>query len=293
MKRAKIIEGIRNATRAILSDLRDRSITQKLKFYEILKSMLETNTPRNKREIFYMSVTVFKSQLIVNRLVTDTARRLKVEESDLLISTSLKGLVYGNVEFVIQNIVIPYNAVGKQLIPDMRRVEKVICNCKTVLVIEKDTIFSSLINKSHPDVLYVCGRGYPCTNTLMFLKRIEKETQIYGIFDLDPFGLHIYTIYRYGSNRSSRYALCNMSRIGILASDALKYGVIDLLDLSERDRKIIIRLEIYNELKGDLSFMLRTKKKLEIESIMSHKDFDVTKYISSKIGRAVDSIKHT
>jgi len=50
-------------------------------------------------------------------------------------------------------------------------------------------------------VLLVTGKGYPCLATREFLVALLRQFDLsfYGLFDYDPYGIEIYSVYKYGS----------------------------------------------------------------------------------------------
>ena len=94
------------------------------------------------------------------------------------------------------------------LIPTLDTVESIHFNGQIVLVIEKDSIFQSLIQNFQSierqtgcHILLVTGKGYPCLATREFLVSIKLQFSVlfFGLFDFDPYGMEIFSVYKYGS----------------------------------------------------------------------------------------------
>ncbi|WUR05147.1 meiotic recombination protein SPO11-like protein [Vairimorpha necatrix] len=273
---------LRDLTRHTLRNIsKFPNILQRLKFYEELNNSLLSNTKKNKREIYYNSVEIFKSQSSVDRLIKETCIKLKCTQSDLLISTTLKGIYYGNIVFYKNNKEI-INCRGTSLIPDMSEIERVECKSKMIIVVEKDTIFSKIIRsknqedtkdvlndtnlKSSDDILFICGKGYPCHNTLALVNKL-KHIKMYGIFDFDPYGVEICTKYK------------TVQRIGVRREDINKENV---LELTENDIKRIRSLIKKGICVEDMEYMLENNIKMEIEGIFNRPGFDILEYIRER-----------
>lgn len=272
---------IEKDTRSILQNMRSLAQIQKLKFYGIVHEMLSHDTSRSKREIFYMAVPVFKSQSVVDKLVKATSTKFGVC-LDPYITASLKGLYSGPIRFhssegVIQN---------SKLIPDMQKVFRVECDATSVVVIEKDALFSFIVERTaRSDILFVCGKGYPCRNTIKLLQMIKIKK--YGIFDFDPFGLHIFSVYRKSMSEEDQPTFL---RLGITSQDLFDFKVSenDLISLNSRDLTYIenmIKRKDCESLNADLMFLKGLGKKLEMEAFINNEPDFFERFLDLKIAR--------
>lgn len=260
----------------LLVELKSRNLVMQLKIYEILRNMQVSGMIKNEREIFYMSVNTFRNQASVRRLIKRTASELQVSRLDLGIRNTLKGVFVGRLAFVKNKKTFPMESAdgNPQLIPDMSDIDDVLCDQKTTVVMEKDTMLSSVVfvmkeETAACNVLLVCGKGYPCRNTMMLLKMLEGKSRVFGLFDFDPFGLHIYIVYKYGSIASPELKVESMHRIRM--NDVFGQGVSenDLVPLNRHDCKMIQRLMGYSELVEDLQLLKSSMMKLELEAFFS------------------------
>lgn len=281
-----ITEKIKNDTRRLLTEWKQANMAKILKFYEILIELQKTRIPKNKREIFYTSVNIFKCQKTIDILIRRTTKLFNVTQIELYISSSLKGLYFGNVKFTINDKVV----TDTLLIPDMTYVENIEYNCSKVLVIEKDSIFSlitkSIIDdKQFSDVLFVCGKGYPCHNTLRFLEKLPKNVSVYGLFDYDPYGLHIYSTIKYGT-KNTEIRIEQMIHIGLKHQDLFDYKIDtkDLIEMKANDYNMIERLVgKYDCLRDELLFLKGMGKKMELEILTTKNPGFLTDYLIKKM----------
>ena len=341
-----------------------QTFLQKLSLYETIYDNLTTNTIRNRREIYYLSTHIFKNQKVLDNLIKNTCKQLNVEQKDLNITNTLKGLYYGKLKFVINNSIVDKN-YGLNLIPDMGYCSKVLHFYECCVVVEKDCMFSKIcrvymcsddLNKGNFDgmnnsnnikennninsnkndsisrnisnsrkdninmnskentfsnkfinnsrdnnninkkinskvnnnsyskenilnnrnsnnkknILLICGKGYPCMNTLKLLTLLNIKT--YGIFDFDPHGLEIYMCYK-KSNIS-------INKIGINLHQVINISCTKYIKLTKLDYVKIKNLCRYTELKDELIYMRDNDMKIEIESVFNDSGFDLCEFIN-------------
>ncbi|KAK6089703.1 hypothetical protein P3W45_001345 [Vairimorpha bombi] len=270
------LESIKNkleelVIKTLKSIRRHPNILQKIKFYEQVHQSLSLNIIKNKREIYYNSVQIFRTQKNVDKLIKETCSILGVSQPDLLISTTLKGIFNGSLVFYRNNKIIYQNNQGTSLIPDMSTIDRVKCEYKKCVVIEKDTIFSKIVRSyTRNDILFVCGKGYPCGNTLSLVKNLV-DVKIYGLFDFDPYGLEI----------CSKYP--SLKRIGLCLEDIEWVDKSSYIKLSEFDNRKIERMMLNHNFNKDLNFMKNNNLKIELEGLFNSKEFNLECFLDSKI----------
>ncbi|EOB11640.1 meiotic recombination protein rec12, partial [Nosema bombycis CQ1] len=101
MNSNKILKNLKSLTLKALTTIRSKSVLKKLRFYEILFEMNSQGIIRNKREIFYLDVPIFGKQEVVDSLIKETCKELKEIPFGLNITNTLKGIYFGEVEFVL------------------------------------------------------------------------------------------------------------------------------------------------------------------------------------------------
>ncbi|AFN82876.1 DNA topoisomerase VI subunit A [Encephalitozoon romaleae SJ-2008] len=292
----KISKSLRYSTLKLLTDLKSRTLVVRIRLHEIIIEMQESGISRNEREIFYMDVNVFRTQTTVKRMISSIASELRVSKYELGVRNTLKGTFIGRLTFIkcgslsAMEICSPENT--PQLIPDMSKVKEVLCDYKKVLVVEKDTILQRIASEIGRErclegVLLVCGRGYPCKNTMLLLKMIENKTTISGFFDFDPFGIHIFCIYKHGSRMDPDTRVETITRIGVCVEDALERNKWEggFLELSDHDLKMIDKLMKFKDLASDLLFLKKTNKKIEMEAFFSKTSEELRHFLCKALRR--------
>lgn len=286
MHNTTIIDTIKTDTRLLLDAFNKRNLAKLLKFYEILIDMQRNLLTKNKREIFYHSVNIFKTQSTIDRLIERMNVKFQISQEDLLIASSLKGIYAGPIKFIMKDGVVE-NSV---LIPDMTRVVRIETGASITVVVEKDSFFSFVMQAIDDvpflkSVIWVCGKGYPCRNTLRLLEILKRTTKVFGMFDYDPYGIHIFCVYKYGSARNKSYKVEGLERIGICADDVVSHKIDEkeLIDLNASDYKMIEKLMGFEDVKGDLMFLKGLQKKMEIEIFAGRGKVFITEYLINKL----------
>ncbi|TBU16343.1 subunit A of DNA topoisomerase VI [Ordospora colligata] len=212
---------IRHVVEKMLCRSYAKNTFMKIKLYEILFDMALSGTTRNEREIFYMAVNTFGSQKSLNRLISGVMHETGLSKANLGIRNTLKGTFIGSIALIRTDKSNLTSSVEKlcsqslspQLIPDMSCVTDAFTLHPIIVVVEKDTILHRIaaVLAEEPyfsQILFVCGKGYPCRNTITLLRMLEKSSAaILGLFDFDPFGIHIYSVYKYGAKTSSNLGI--------------------------------------------------------------------------------------
>lgn len=131
--------------------------------------------------------------------------------------------------------------------------------------------------------IVITAKGQPDVATRMFLSRIKAELKIpiLGLFDSDPYGLKILSVYMSGSKNmsydSASLATPDIKWLGLRPSDLEKYNLPEQcrLDMTEADIKtgkemlkedFIMKNPTWMK---ELEIMVKTKKKAEIQALSS------------------------
>ncbi|OAG33507.1 meiotic recombination protein SPO11 [Nematocida sp. ERTm5] len=232
------------------------------------------------REVFYRCKRLFKEQKKVIKILGDIEKRLNIT---LNIISGYNGLLYGECKIIKEAEEIIMKNIS--VIPRVRPGERVVTGAGVVIVVEKEAIFNDIIQEIENienkvgKVLIVTGKGYPCTNTLMFLG-VLSSVRIYGLFDCDPHGLSIYSVYKYGSKKRPHLKIPNMQRIGVHLQD-IPVTRETIYIHRKYQITLLMNLKTIEELKNDIDIMIKTKRVASIEEIVQTKP--VYKYITGKI----------
>jgi len=159
-------------------------------------------------------------------------------------------------------------------------------NCKFILHVEKDTVFTRFVEdefwKKHKCLL-THGSGQPPRGVRRMLNRMHKELKlpIYCLLDNDPWGYYIYSVIKQGSINlafeSQRMAIPNAKFMGLRSTDFERCGLSPsvTIKLSDTDKKRARQIASYpwfekkKAWQKEIKNMLDNDFKLEVESLIS------------------------
>lgn len=253
-----------------------------------IHKLIEMDTYKTKRELYYDDVTLYKSQSIVDRLLDDIACLLNVSKIHLHVLTTSKGCIAGRLRFRDEegNYIDCSEAAGGILIPNnIQRISNIQSDARFILVVEKSAVFEMLLDSDITFLLHPCiivtGKGFPDVNTREMLKKLSDHLRIpiLGLFDADPYGIEILGIYKYGSLAMAfdvkNLAVPEMRWLGLLPTDIqrLNLPLESTVPLSENDKKKANHLldvpymQHNKQWNDEVLVMLKTEKKAEIEGL--------------------------
>lgn len=115
-----------------------------------------TKSNCTKRELFYRNLELFKSQIQVNEALNHISRLLETPLWELGVFSTSKGLLAGDLVVVYDDNEINYGKEKADIVPtDLLSVKEFRSGAKCILVVEKDTVLTRLIDDAIFDVLNV------------------------------------------------------------------------------------------------------------------------------------------
>mmetsp|Transcript_34828 Transcript_34828/g.112318 ORF Transcript_34828/g.112318 Transcript_34828/m.112318 type:complete len:417 (+) Transcript_34828:35-1285(+) len=242
-----------------------------------------------KRDLFYTDVKLFRQQAESDDVLDDVACMVGCTRSSLHVVAAEKGIVVGRVIFEDDGDTIDCTKMGvggKAIPPSIDRVTGVRGDAQFILLIEKDAAFMRLAEdrfyNDYPCVI-ISGKGQPDVATRLFLNKVRSSLNIpiLGLFDADPYGLKILSVYMKGSKNMS-YDSINLTTpdikwLGVRPSDLDKYNIPPQcrLEMSEHDIKTgreLLEEEFVKanpEWHKELQLMVKSKVKAEIQALSS------------------------
>lgn len=171
---------------------------------EIYK-MLARNLTCTKRELFYRDVELFETQASVNKAIDTICTMLNVQQFELGVLSSSKGLIAGDLVINIGDERIDCRTT-RAVPQNPSAVTSLESAADYVLIVEKETVFQRLVSdgifeRITGKIVLVTAKGYPDVNTRLMLKRLATDLRIpmYIIVDADPHGVEIMCTYKFGS----------------------------------------------------------------------------------------------
>lgn len=269
------------------SSARKTAITTRV--LQIVMELCSKGIHVTKRDLFYTDVKLFKQQTESDDVLDDAACMVGCTRSSLNVVASEKGVVVGKLIFEDDGDTIDCTKMGvggKAIPPSIDRVTNVRGAAEFILLIEKDAAFMRLAEdrfyNQFPCVI-ISGKGQPDVATRLFLNKVRAalNVPILGLFDADPYGLKILSVYMKGSKNMS-YDAINLTTpdikwLGVRPSDLDKYSIPPQcrLEMSEHDVKTGKELLEEDFIKAspkwhaELELMVKSKVKAEIQALSS------------------------
>ncbi|ESQ28974.1 hypothetical protein EUTSA_v10023831mg [Eutrema salsugineum] len=276
------------------------------KVMEICFQILLQEKRVTQRELFYKllcdSPEYFSSQIEVNRSVQDVVALLRCSRYSLGIMASSRGLVAGRL-FIHEpdKEAVDCSACGSSgfaISGDLNLLDNTIMrsDARYIIVVEKHAIFHRLVEDrvfNHIPCVFITAKGYPDIATRFFLHRMSTtfpDLPILALVDWNPAGLAILCTFKFGSVgmglEAYRYA-CNVKWIGLRGDDLNLIPEESLVPLKPKDSQIaksLLSSKILQEnYRDELSMMIETGKRAEIEALYCHGYDYLGKYIATKI----------
>ncbi|KAG7650485.1 Meiotic recombination protein SPO11-2 [Arabidopsis thaliana] len=276
------------------------------KVMEICFQILLQEKRVTQRELFYKllcdSPDYFSSQIEVNRSVQDVVALLRCSRYSLGIMASSRGLVAGRL-FLQEpgKEAVDCSACGSSgfaITGDLNLLDNTIMrtDARYIIIVEKHAIFHRLVEDrvfNHIPCVFITAKGYPDIATRFFLHRMSTtfpDLPILALVDWNPAGLAILCTFKFGSIgmglEAYRYA-CNVKWIGLRGDDLNLIPEESLVPLKPKDSQIaksLLSSKILQEnYREELSLMVQTGKRAEIEALYCHGYNYLGKYIATKI----------
>ena len=191
------------------SSARKTAITTRV--LQIVQELCQRGIHVTKRDLFYTDVKLFKAQTESDDVLDDAACMIGCTRSSLNVVASEKGIVVGKIIFEDDGDTIDCTKMGvggKAIPPSIDRVTNIRGDAQFILLIEKDAAFMRLAEdrfyNTYPCVI-ISGKGQPDVATRLFLNKVRTALNIpiLGMFDADPYGLKILSVYMKGSKNMS------------------------------------------------------------------------------------------
>lgn len=270
-----------------VSQVRKMAIMTKI--LEQIHQLCRKGIHSTKRDVFYTDVKLFKKQTESDAMFDDVATMLGATRSSLNVIASEKGVVVGKLRFNEDGDAIDCTKMGtggKAIPPHLDKVTDIEGEAEFILLVEKDAAFMRLAEdrfyNRYPCVI-MTAKGQPDIASRMFLKKVKATLKIpvLGLFDADPYGLKILSVYMKGSKNMS-YDSANLTTsdikwLGILPSDLDKYKIPPQCRLPMTPSDIETGKKLLEEdfIKKnpawvhELEIMVKTKEKAEIQALSS------------------------
>ena len=195
-----------------------RTMAQTVYLLNVIHELVQTRRQVTQRELFYRSLAtgamapVFVEQSQLNKALLTLMDAVGCERHELGIFTTARGFVSADPSnetlcldssgsFVAD---LSAHPDGLAISDHLTSISTIQTNAACVLIVEKDTVFQSLVSSpdffKHVPCILVTARGYPDNVTIRFLNRLYQisgaDLPFMYIGDLDPHGVCILLTYQ-------------------------------------------------------------------------------------------------
>ena len=268
-----------------IKSVRKTAITTRV--LQLIHELCSKGIHVTKRDLFYTDVKLFEKQEDTDDILDDVATMVGCTRTSLNVVASEKGIIVGRVQFRDAGDLIDCTRMGvggKAIPPFTERITDIQSDAEFILLVEKDAAFMRLAEdrfyNTYPCII-ITAKGQPDVSTRRLLKRLKEELHlpVIGLFDSDPYGLKILSVYMSGSKNlsydSASLATPDIKWLGVRPSDLDRYDIPAQCRLPMTDRDIKTGENLLQEefIKcnpawvAELKLMLKTKVKAEIQSL--------------------------
>ncbi|MBU1245991.1 MAG: DNA topoisomerase IV subunit A [Nanoarchaeota archaeon] len=304
--------GNKESTREFFHTGQAKKFLQTVEIAKIIKKeLIDTGKHEHLRGIFYMAkrtipktnINLVDDQVESDKAIEDLEVITGLSREQLHTSANKMGSVVGKVIIKDGEDAIDWSKLGRggwsiPSITDEIEFKKV--NAKYIIYMEKASIFERLVEDKFwekNNCILVTSQGQTTRGIRRLLQRLSEEEKlpIYVLTDLDPWGIYIYSVIKYGSialaHASERLTIPGVKFLGITADDVTNYGLEKhFIKMNEKDLKRLKQISNYQWFKNNKAWqrqfkMLKEfKAKVEIQALSSKGiSFISEKYLPEKI----------
>jgi DNA topoisomerase-6 subunit A len=310
-KKANLITlGDKVAKRYFFNIAHVKRFVQTLEVAATSKELLEVNKHLSLREVFYRikrtlpnsNINIVDEQEESNRAVEDLELITGCSREQLHINANKMGSVAGNVVIKDKGDLVNWAKLGSggwSIPSNVEDIEFKKVNAKFIIYMEKAAEWERL----HEDRVWeklkciiMCSQGQATRGVRRLLQRLHSEhgLPVYVLVDLDPWGIYIYSVLKYGSislaHISDRLAIPDARFLGLTPYDVEKYDLkrhlIKFKDVDIKRLKEVSKYEWFKKKEWIKFFqkMKELKGKVELAALSSKGiTFISEKYIPEKI----------
>jgi len=310
--KAKILKlGKKSAKRFFFNVGHARKFVQSLEVAKIAKTLLDAGKHASLRDVFYMAkrtipnskINLVDEQTETDRAIEDLELVTQFSREQLNINANKMGSIAGRVVVEDKGDTIDWSKLGSggwSIPSNVEEIKFKKVTAKYVIYMEKAAVWERL----HEDKFWeknnciiVSSQGQTTRGIRRLLQRLHNEHKlpIYVLTDLDPYGLYIYSVIKFGSislaHMASELAIPSVRFLGITTDDVLKYDLqkhfIKLKDIDITRLKQIAAYKWFKDSKHwqrQFKMMKQFDAKVEIQALSSKGiTFISDKYLPEKI----------
>ena len=303
--------GSKTAKRYFFNVGHTKKFVQTLEVAKLAKSLLDVDKHASLRDVFYMAkrtipnskINIVDEQKETDKAIEDLELITDQAREQLHINANKMGSVAGKVVIEDKGDVIDWGRLGSGGWSIPSNVENILfkkVTGKCIIYMEKAAVWERLHEDKFwekNDCIIMSSQGQTTRGIRRLLQRLSNEYKlpIYVLTDLDPYGLYIYSVIKFGSislaHMASELAIPSVRFLGITADDVNKYELqkhfIKLKDIDVARLKQIRDYQWFKDSKPwqrQFKMMKEFNAKVEIQALSSKGiTFISDKYLPEKI----------
>lgn len=255
----RLVLGSQRTIKKFLNTQTVRKVTITTRVMELIYEVLCKGIHITKRDLYYTDCKLFGDQNESDVVLEDIACMCGCTRTSLNVVASEKGVVIGNITFLEDGDLIDCSKMGiggKAIPPTPEKITNIQSTAEFILLIEKDAAFMRLAEDrfytKYPCII-ITAKGQPDVATRLFLRLIRRTLKlpVLGLFDSDPYGLKILSVYMSGSKNlsydSGNLTTPDIKWLGVRPSDLNKYKIPSNCRLKMTDHDIKTGKELLQE----------------------------------------------
>ena len=296
-RKTKLLKlGRKTAKRYFFNVGHAKKFVQTLEAARIAKNLLAAGKHASLRDVFYMAkrtipdtkINVVDEQKETDKAIEDLELITEQSREQLHVNANKMGSVAGRVVILDKGDSIDWGKLGSGGWSIPSNVEEITfkkVTAKYIIYMEKAAVWERLHEDrfwEKNDCIIMSSQGQTTRGIRRLLQRLHTEFRlpIYVLTDLDPYGLYIYSVIKFGSislaHMASELAIPSVRFLGITTDDVTKYDLqkhfIKLKDIDVSRLKQIADYEWFKDAKPwqrQFKMMRKFNAKVEIQALSS------------------------
>jgi len=288
-----------------------KKFLQTVEVASVSKSLLNSGKHASLRDVFYMvkrtipktKVNLVDDQSESDSVIEDLELVLDKSREQLNINANKNGSVSGDVIINDKGDTIDWGRMGSggwSIPSNVEEIKFKKVKAKYLLYMEKAAVWERLHEDKYWEkqkCIIMCSQGQATRGVRRLLERLHREYKlpVYVLTDMDPWGIYIYSVLKYGSislaHISEKLAIPDMKYLGITVDDIRNYKLEKhLIKFKDTDRSRLKQISKYDwftkskEWQRQFKMLKELDAKAEIQALSSRGiSFISDKYLPEKI----------
>ena len=291
-----IVMGNKVSSRYFFNISHAKKFLQTLEIAKISKDLLKEDKHASLRDVFYMAkrtipktkVNIVDEQPESDSVIEDLELITSCSRENLHINANKNGSVAGKVIIEDKGDTIDWSKLGSggwSIPSNVENIKFKKVTAKYILYMEKAAVWERLHEDKFwekQNCIIMASQGQTTRGIRRLLQRLTTEFKlpIYVLTDMDPWGIYIYSVLKFGSislaHISASMAIPSVKYLGITAEDIENYKLQkNLIKFNDKDKSRLKQIQNYSWFKDNKPWQRQFKlqkqlnAKAEIQALSS------------------------